>query len=156
MSDSLWPHGLVHGILQARILECIAIPFSRGPSQPRDQSQVSHITGGFCTSWATREAWEVRSNQSILKVINPDYSLEGLMLKLQYFGHLIRRADSLEKTPDAWKDWRPKEKGTTEDEVVRYQHWLHRHEFEQTLGDSEGQGSLVCCSPWGCKDSEMT
>ena len=98
MSDSLWPHGLVHGILQARILECVAIPFSRGPSQ-RDQSQVSHITGGFCTSWATREAWEVRSNQSILKVINPEYSLERLMLKLQYFGHWMQRANSLEKTP---------------------------------------------------------
>ena len=93
------------------------------------------------------------SNQSILKEINPEYSLEGLMLKLklQYFGHLMQRADSSVKDPDARKDWGHQEKGATEDEVVGWQHWLSGHELEQTLGDSEGQGSLACCSPWGCK-----
>ena len=56
MSNSLWPHGLlVHGILQARILEWVAFPFSRGSSQPRDWTQVSRTAGGFFTSWATRE-----------------------------------------------------------------------------------------------------
>ena len=56
MSDSLWPHGLSHGILlQARILEGIAFPFSRGSSQPKDQTQVSHIAGRFFSSWATIE-----------------------------------------------------------------------------------------------------
>ena len=59
MSDSLRPHDYtVHGILQARILECVAFPFSRGSSQPRDWTQVSHIAGGFFTSWATRKAQE--------------------------------------------------------------------------------------------------
>ena len=57
MSDSLQPHNdTVHEILQARILEWVAFPFSRGSSQPRDQTQISHIAGGFFTSWATREA----------------------------------------------------------------------------------------------------
>ena len=57
VSDSLQPHGVyIHGILQARILEQIAVPFSRRSSQPRDWTQVSHIAGGFFTSWATREA----------------------------------------------------------------------------------------------------
>ena len=56
VSDSLRPHGLVHGILQARVLERVAFPFSRGSSQPRDQTQVSCIAGRFFTSWATREA----------------------------------------------------------------------------------------------------
>ena len=57
MSDSLWPHRLtVHEILQARILEWVAFPFSRGSSQPRDRTQISRIAGGFFTSWATREA----------------------------------------------------------------------------------------------------
>ena len=62
-----------------------------------------------------------RSNQSILKEINPEYSLEGLLLKLklQYFGHLVQRANSLEKDPDAGKDGRRKEKGMTEVEMVR-------------------------------------
>ena len=87
------------------------------------------------------------SNQSILEEINPEYSLEGLMLKLQYFGHLIRRAHWLEKTLMAGKDWRHEEKGTTEDEMVVWHHWLNGHEFEQAQRDSEGQGSLAFCSP---------
>ena len=56
------------------------------------------------------------------------------------------------KDPDAGKDWRQEEKGTTEDEMIGWHHWLSGHEFEQIQGDSEGQGSLVCCSPWGRKD----
>ena len=55
------------------------------------------------------------------------------------------------KDPDAWKDW-GQEKGVTEDEMAGSHHRLNGHEFEQTLGDSEGQGSLVCCSPWGHKE----
>ena len=89
-----------------------------------------------------------RSNQSILKEINPEYSLERLMLKFQYFGHLMQRANSLEKT-DAGKDWRQDEKGMTEYEMVGWHHWLNEHEFEQAPGPGDGQGSLVCCSLWG-------
>ena len=55
------------------------------------------------------------------------------------------------KDPGAGKDWGEEEKGATEDEMVGWHHWLKRHEFEQTPGDCEGQGSLVCCSPWGLK-----
>ena len=60
------------------------------------------------------------------------------------------------KDPAAGKDWRHEEKGVTEDEMVRWHHWLNGHEFEQALGDGEGQGSLACCSPWGCKESDTT
>ena len=59
------------------------------------------------------------------------------------------------KDPDAGKDRRQEEKGMTEDEMVGWHHRLNGHEFEQTLGDSNGQGSLVCCSPWGCKELDM-
>ena len=64
-----------------------------------------------------------RPHQSILKAISPEYSLEGLMLKLklQYFGHLMQRVDSLEKT-DAGRDWRQEEKGTTEDGTFGWHH----------------------------------
>ena len=58
------------------------------------------------------------------------------------------------KDPDAGKDWRQKEEGVAEDEMIRWHHWLNGHEFEQTPGESGGQGSLVCCSPWGCKQSD--
>ena len=60
------------------------------------------------------------------------------------------------KDPDAEKDWRQEEKGTTEEEMVGWHHWLNEHEFEQALGDGEGQGSLVSCSPWGHKESDRT
>ena len=60
------------------------------------------------------------------------------------------------KDPDAGKDWRWEEKGMTEDEMVGWHHWLNGHEFEQALGDSDRQGSLACCSPWGCKELDMT
>ena len=58
----------------------------------------------------------------------------------------------IRKDPDAGKDWRQEEKGTTEDEMVGWHHLLDGHEFEQALGDGEGQGSLMCCSPWGVKE----
>ena len=106
-----------------------------------------------------RVLWTARrSNLCILKEISPEYSLEGLMLtqKLQYFGHLMQRTDSLEKNPDAGRDWRQEEKGVTEDEMVGWHHRLYGHEFEQALGVSDGQGSLACCSPWGHKELDTT
>ena len=60
------------------------------------------------------------------------------------------------KDPDAGEGWRQEEKGTTEDEIVGWQHQLYGHEFEQALGVGDGQGSLVCCSPWGHRESDMT
>ena len=62
----------------------------------------------------------------------------------------------IEKDPDAGKDWRRKEKGTTEDKMVGWHHWLDGHEFEQSPEVGDGQGGLVCCSPWGHKESDMT
>ena len=59
------------------------------------------------------------------------------------------------KDPDAGKDWGQEEKGMTEDEMIGWHHQLNRHESEQIPEDSEGQGSLACCSPWGHKESEM-
>ena len=89
------------------------------------------------------------SNQSVLKEITPEYSLEGLMLKLklQYFGHLRWRTDSLEKTLMQGKI-EDRSRGWTEDEMVGWHHWLDGCESEQTLGVSKRQGKLECCSQW--------
>ena len=111
----------------------------------------------WCCRRLLRVPWTAgRSNQSILKDISPGCSLEGLMLKLklQYFGHLMRRVDSLEKTP--MSDWGQEEKGTTEDEMAGWHHQLNGHEFECTLGVDDRQGSLVCSSSWGRKESDTT
>ena len=112
----------------------------------------------WCWWRLLRVPWTAgRSNQSILKEISPEYSLEGLMLKLklQHFGHLMH-SWLIWKDPDAGKDWRQKEKRVAEDEMVRQHHRLNEHELEQTPGDSEGQGSLECCSPWDLKELAMT
>ena len=99
-----------------------------------------------------------RSNQFILKEINPGYSLEGLMLKLklQYFGHLMGRADSFEKTLMLGKIEGGRKRGTTEDEMAGWHHQLDRHEFEQALGVGEVQGILASCSPYGWKELDTT
>ena len=113
----------------------------------------------WCLIRLLRVPWIVRrSNQSILKEINREYSLEGLVLKLklQSFGDLMQRADSLEKNLILGMIERQEEKGMTEDEVVGWHYWLNGHESERTLGGSEGQGSLACCSSWGCKELDMT
>ena len=94
-----------------------------------------------------------RSNQSILKEISPEYSLEGLtlMLKLQCFGPLRHRTDSC-----CWERLKAGGKGTAEDEMVGWHHGLDGHEFEQTPGAGDGRGSLACCSAWGHKESDTT
>ena len=273
------PGSSVHGILQAWILEWVAIPFSRASSQPRDRSPrftvrqtkaqrgsghtsywaagwrpfgseplllitlllpcagvahtllslsltslifcLVHISSWFllqifsehvwmcalccsiframsfviptslesklsffpkvmygCESWTVKKAekhqrneafklwcWRLlripwttwRSNQSILKEMNSEYSLEGMMLKLklQYSGHLMWRADSLEKTFMLGKI-EGRRRGWQRMRSVGCHHPLNEHEFEQTPGDGEGQGNLVFCRPWGGKEADTT
>ena len=112
----------------------------------------------WCWRRLVRIPWTARrSNQSILKEINPGYSLEGLMLKLklQYFGHILRTDDSLEKTLMLGKIEGKRKRGW---QRIR---WLDGiiNSMDMSLsklGDSEGLGSLVCCSPWGHKESDTT
>ena len=100
--------------------------------------------------WAAR-----RSNQSILKAISPEYSLEELMLKLklQHFGHLMQRTDSLEKTLTMGKTEGRRGRGQQRMRWLGNQQ-LKGHEIEPTLGGGEGQGSLACCSPLDLKDTD--
>ena len=112
----------------------------------------------WCWRRLLRVPWTAkRSNQSILKEISPGCSLEGLMLKLklQYFGHLMQRADS-GKDPDAGKDWGQEEKGMTVDEMVGWHHQLNGHGFGWTLGVGDGQGGLASWGSWGHKESDTT
>ena len=105
-----------------------------------------------------RAPWTARrSNQSILKKISHEYSLEGLMLKLmlQLFAHLMGRTDSLEKTLILGKIEGRKRRGR-EDEMVGWHHQVDGREFKQTPEVGDGQGSLACCIPLGHKESDMT
>ena len=111
----------------------------------------------FLNCGVGEDSWESLGLQGDPKGDHPGCSLVGLILKLQlqYFGHLMQRLDSLEKT-DAGRDWGQEEKGTTEDEMVGWHHRLDGHEFGWTPGVGDGQGGLACCDSWGCKESDMT
>ena len=122
--------------------------------------QITDAFELWCWRRLLRIPWTaMTSNQSILKEISPEYSLEE-RADAEAETAIIFPPDAknwlIGKDPDAGKDWRQREKGTTEDEVVGWHHWLNGHEFEQTLGGGYGQGGLVCCSPWGHKESDTT
>ena len=140
-------------VLPAVINGCESWTIKKAECQKIDAFELWYWRRLLRVPWTAR-----RSNQYILKEISPEYSLEGLMmkLKLQSFGHLMQRADSLAKTLVLGKIERQEEKGMTEDEMVGWYHQLDGCEFEQALGVGDGQGSLACCSPWGCKESDMT
>ena len=148
---------------------------NKGPSSQSYGFSSSHIQMwelDYKESWALKNwcFWTVvlektlrvpstarRSNQSILKEISPEYSLEGLIMKkkLQYFGHLMRRTNSFEKILMLGKTEGKRRRGW-QDEMVGWPHWLNEQESEQALGVSDGQGSLACCGPWGLKELDMT
>ena len=142
------------------------------------KAMVSPVVMCWCESWTLKKAerWSIdafelwcwrrllrvpwtakRSNQSILKEISPGCSLEGMMLKLklQYFGHLMQ-SWLIGKDSDAGRDWGQEEKGTTEDEMAGWHHWLDECESEWTPGVGDGQGGLACCDSWGRKESDTT
>ena len=112
----------------------------------------------WCWRRLLRVPWTARrSNQSILKasILNIHWkdwcwSWSSNILAIWCEGPLTG------KDPDAGKDWRQKEKRTSEDEMAEWHHWLNGHKFEQAPGVGDGQGSLACCSPWGCKESDTT
>ena len=123
--------------------------------------ELDHKESWALTSWCFelwcwrrlfRVPWTARFNQSVLKEISPKCSLEGLVAEVET--PILWPPDAknwlIGKDPDAGKDWRQEEKGTTENEMIGWHHWLDGHEFEQALG------SLVRCSTWGHKESDMT
>ena len=137
----------IHGILQARILDWVAFPFSRASSQPRNRAQVSHIASRFFTSWATREAcfWTVVLEKTLESPLNFK-EIQPVLPKGDQSWVFIGRTDVeaetpilwppdaksclIAKDPDSGKDWGQEEKGTTEHEMVGWHHQLKWHGFK--------------------------
>ena len=112
-----------------------AVMLEKTPESPLDFKEIKPVNP--------------KGNRSWIFIRRTDAEAEALMLWPPDMKNWL-----IGKDADAGKDWRQEEKGTTEDEMVGWHHWLSGHEFEQAPGDSEGQGSLACCGPWGCKESD--
>ena len=112
----------------------------------------------WCWRRLLRVPWTARrSNQSILKEINPEYSLEGL--SWSWSSNTLAtwwEEPTHWRSPWCWERLKAEEKGTTEDEMAGWHHWINGHEFEQALGVGDGQGRLPCCNPWGHKELDTT
>ena len=145
------------------------------------KAMVSLVVMYRCESWTIKKAehWRIdafelwcwrrllrvpwtarRSNQSILKEINPEHSSEGSLMNIHAEAPILWPPNAKNwltgKDPNTGKHWGQEEKGATEDEMVQQHHWLNGHEYEQTPVDSRGQGSLACCSPWAPEEEDMT
>ena len=141
---------IVHIVFPVVMYECESWIIKKDEHQRIDAFEL------WCWRRLLRVPWTARrSSQSILKEIITDYSLEGFMLKLQYFGHLMQRANWLGKTLILGKI-EGRKRGPQRMRMVGWHHQLNGHVFVQTQGDSEGQGSLVCCRSWSCKELDMT
>ena len=98
-----------------------------------------------------REAW-----RALVHGVTKSRTRLSTWTEVNWTEHRNVKSRLIGKDPDAGKDWGQEEKGATENEMVGWYHWINGHEFEQTPGDNEGLGSLACCSPWGCKESDTT
>ena len=150
-----------------RILEWVAYPFSSRSFQHRNWTRVSCIAGSkecwALKNWCSQIVVLEKTLQSPLdgkeiKTLNPKGNQPWIFIGRTGVKDWPPDAKNwlIGKDPDAGKDWAQEEKGTSEVEMVEWHHWLNGHESEQSLGDSEGQGSVACCSPWGRRESDMT
>ena len=136
-------------LTQVRLVKAMVFPVVMNGCESwtikKDECRRTDAFELWCWRRLLRVPWTGTARRSILKEMSPEYSLEGLMLKLklQYFGHLMQRIVSLEKTLMLGKI----EGRITEDETVEWHHQFYGYEFQQTLGDGEGQRNLACCSP---------
>ena len=133
-----------------------------------DVWELNHKESWVLKNWCfwSVELQKTLENPLDCKEIKPVHP-KGSQSWILFIGRIVAEAEApilwppdvknwlIRKDPDSGKDWR-QEKGTTEDEMVGWHHWLNGHAFEQALGVGDGQGSLACCSPWGRKESDMT
>ena len=141
-----------------RVYTCSPSGTPLPPPSPYHPSGSSQCTKLWYWRRLLRVPWTARgSNQSTLKEISPGCSLEGLILRLKpILWPPHEKSWLIGKDSDAGSNWGQEEKGTTEDEMAGWHHWLDGHEFEWTPGIGDGQGGLACCDSWGRKESDMT
>ena len=160
--DCSLPGSSVHGILQARILEWTASPFSMCLPSLGVEPRSFSLTNNWCF-WTVvlEKSLESPLDYKEIKPVNPKGNQPRICIwRTDTEAPILWPPDSksllVGKDSDSGKERRQEEKGMTEDEMVGWHHQHNRQEFEQALGDGEGQGSLVCCNSWAYKESDMT
>ena len=134
-------------------------PSPGGSSWPRDQTGISHIAGGFFTIWATREVpryiwYSFKKHACLLKHANNWDKFTTAHTQIPLDSWLRETNQTFNNR--AGRVWGQEEKGTTEDEMAGWHHWLDGHESGWTPGVGDGQGGLSCCDSWGRKESDTT
>ena len=154
--DCRLPGSSVHRILQARILEWVAIPSSRQSSRLRNQTHISYVSC-LGTHIHICNISYIICVTDIVPYIIP-YSIYSVYNHFAVHLKLTQHCNQLliGKDCDAGRDWGQEEKGTTEDEMAGWHPWLDRRESQWTLGVGDGQGGLACCDSWGHKESDTT
>ena len=124
--------------------------------------ELDHKEGWALKNWCLQTVMLEKTLESPLdtkeiKTVNPKGNQCWIFIgRTDAEAPILWPSELIGKDLEVGKDWGQEEKWATEDELVGWHHWLNGHEFEQTLGDNEGQGNLACCSPWGHKWSDMT
>ena len=146
-------------------------PYSQSYSFPNSYAQMWELDPKVCWAWKNWCFWSVMLEKTLESLLdskeiqqvhpkgNQSWIFNGrtdVEAETPIFWPPDVKNWLIGKDPNAGKDWRQEEQETTEDEMVGWHHWLHGHEFEQAPGVGDGQGSLVCCSPWCCKELDMT
>ena len=160
--DSIWKRGDITLPTNVYLIKAMVFPIVMYGCESWTIKKVERWGINAFELWCWRRIMRVlwtarRYNLSALKEINHWLFIgrTDAKAKAQILWPPDVKSLLIRKDPDSGKDWR-QEKGTIEDQMVRLHHWLNGHEFEQVPGNGEGQGSLVCCSPWGHKESDMT
>ena len=157
--DCSLPGSSVHGIFQARILEWVAISFSRDGCESWTIKKTEHQRIVAFELWCWRrllgckeiQPVHPKGDQSWVFIGRTDAEAETPTLWLPDAKNWL-----IWKDPNVGKDWRLEEKGTSEDEIIGWHHWLNGCEFGWTLGVGDEQGGLASCTPWGCQESDTT
>ena len=172
--DCSIPGSSIHGIFQMRILECVAVSYSKLTTWARvcfwALCSISLCVCSYIPGMNPTWSYTWLSN-SLKEIINMQEIVSKKIKTVNFKGNqpwkLIGRTDAeaeapvfwsfdvnswlIGKVPDAGKDWGQKEKSTSEDEMAGWHHWCNGHEYGQTSGDGEGQEGLEWCSPWGLR-----
>ena len=152
-----------HFAVKVHLVKAMVFPVVTYGCESWTIKKAEHQATDAFVLWCWRRLLESSLDTKEIKSVNSKVNQAWIFIRrtdaegeAQVFRPPDANSQLIGKDPEAGKNWGQEKKGATENEMVGWHHQINEHEFEQTLGDSKGQGSLVCCNPLGCKESDMT